>query len=293
MQTQTVELNGNPFFLRTWGDADLPVMLLLHGFPEYSGAWEDFAPLIADKYHCIAPDLRGFGQSYAPKGVENYRTGVLVQDMVALIKHLGRGPVMVMGHDWGAAVAYGLAMFAPELVSRLIIANGVHPVPFQNALAAGGAQSEASQYMNYLRRPDSHERLSANDYSGLMNLFSAKMDFSWLSGARLAAYKSAWSHDGGRLESMTNWYRASPLAIADAGQPITDLPPMPRDKLMVRCPHLLIWADGDTVLLPEATQGLEDFAPDLTRVSIDGVDHWLLHQKPQAVADAVFDWLGA
>ena len=102
-----------------------------------------------------------------------YTGSKLVGDMSALITHLGRGPVTVFGHDWGAAVAYGLAMFAAPQVDRLIIANGVHPVPFQRALAAGGAQSEASQYMDYLRRPDSHDRLGAEDYAGLMALFSA------------------------------------------------------------------------------------------------------------------------
>jgi epoxide hydrolase 4 len=290
MHSETLDLNGNPFFIRRWGNPDLPPLLLLHGFPEYGGAWGDLAPLLAHRFHCIAPDQRGFGQSWSPEGVKNYATSALVADMAALIDLAG-APLTVLGHDWGAAVAYGLAMFRPELVERLIVANGVHPVPFQRAVAAGGAQSAASQYISYLRRPGSEDDLSANDFAKMLSLFSAHMDLSWLSGDTLAAYKAEWGRgDGGRLKTMIHWYRASPLLVAAPGRPITDLPDIRPDRLRVRCPHLLIWGDGDTALLPVATEGLEDFAADLTRVGIPGTDHWLIHQKPQAVAEAILNW---
>lgn len=290
MQTETVSLNGHPFFLRHWGAPGLPVLLMLHGFPEYGGAWEELAPLLSHRFHCVAPDQRGYGQSWAPEGVENYAMAQLVSDAAGLIERFG-APVAVLGHDWGASVAYALAMFRPELVDRLIVANGVHPVPFQRAMAAGGAQSEASQYIERLRRPGSEVELAADDFSGLMTLFSARMDLSWMTPERLAAYKREWARGGGRLKTMIHWYRASPLVVARPGQPITGLPEFPREKLMVRCPHLLIWGEGDTALLAEATEGLEDYAPDLTRVRIEGADHWLCHQKPQAVARAILDWV--
>ena len=288
MQTETRHLNGHPFHIRHWGDPGLPVLLMLHGFPEYGGAWGDLAPLLARHFHCIAPDQRGYGQSWAPAGVENYVLSELVSDMAALIGQIG-GPVHVLGHDWGASVAYGLAMFRPDLVSRLIIANGVHPVPFQRELAAGGAQSAASQYINTLRRQGSEDTLGADDFARLLKLFSAHMNLDWLSGDRLAAYKAEWARPG-RLKAMINWYRATPLQVADPGKPITDLYPLPVEQMMVRCPHLLIWGEDDTALLPVATQGLEDFAPYLTRVSLSGVDHWLCHQRPEAVADVILAW---
>ncbi len=291
MRSETMHLNGNPFFVRRWGDSGLPVLLLLHGFPEYGGAWAEFAPLLADRFHCIAPDQRGYGQSWAPDAVENYALPELVGDMAALIEAEGRGPVTVMGHDWGAAVAYGLAMFRPDLTERLIIANGVHPAPFQTALAKGSAQAEASQYIRFLRRPDSHDILAADDFSKFLDLFSAKMDMSWMTPARRAEYKAEWAR-GGRFKTMIHWYRASPLQVPEPGQAITDLPAFPKERLMVNCPHLLVWADGDTALLPESTEGLEDFAPDLTRAHVAGADHWLLHQKPDEVAQIVREWLG-
>lgn len=291
MQTEFCDLNGQRFFLRRWGDPAKPPLLMLHGFPEYSGAWNDVAPLLAKDFHCIAPDQRGYGRSWAPDEVDAYKGGALVSDMTALIEQIG-GPVTVFGHDWGAAVAYGLAMFHPDLVSHLIIANGVHPVPFQRAMAAGGAQSEASAYIAFLRRANSHEELAANDFERMMNLFTARMGSSWLDPERAQEYKTEWARDG-RLRTMIHWYRASPLVLAEPGKPITILPEFPKEKLQVFCPHLLIWGAEDTALLPESTEGLEEFAPRLTRVTLPEADHWLLHQEPKKVVAAVKTWLAA
>lgn len=289
MNTETRDINGWPFFIRTWGDPSLPPLLMLHGFPEYSGAWTELAERLCHRFYCIAPDQRGYGQTGGEDDMALYVTPSLTRDMAALIDSFG-GRVTVMGHDWGAAVAYGLAMFFPDKVERLIIANGVHPVPFQRELAAGGAQSEASQYINWLRAEGSEEKLAANNCEKMLSFFTAKMDPSWLDEETRAAYLAEWQRPG-RLKTMVNWYRGSPLKVADPGKPITDLPALPLDRLHVRQPHLLIWGMGDTALLPEANAGLEDFAPDLTRVTLDHCNHWLMHQDPDAVARAVLEWM--
>lgn len=288
MNTEFLDLNGHPFFIRRWGAPELPPLLMLHGFPEYSGGWCDLAPHLSNHFHCIAPDQRGYGQSWAPKGVGHYTLSQLVSDMAALIDHI-KQPVTVLGHDWGASVAYGLAMFRPELVPRLIIANGVHPAPFQRAMAAGGAQSTASQYINRLRAPDAAAFLSADNFVKLEQFFRHGMGLDWLSGERLTDYRTEWARPG-RLDAMLNWYRASPLVVADPGKPRTNLPDLPPERLQVRCPHLLLWGPQDTALLPESTDGLEAFAPDLTRIQIPDTDHWLHHQKPQAMAQAILNW---
>lgn len=288
MKTETIELNGAPFFVRSWGDPALPKLLMLHGFPEYGGAWADLAPHLAERFHCIAPDQRGYGQSWAPDGVEHYTGAKLTGDMAALIDHLG-GPLTVLGHDWGAAVAYGLAMFYPALVQRLIILNGVHPVPFQRALATGGAQAEASQYIQFLRRDDSHILLAEDNYARMDTMFTAKMQTSWLQGDRLAQYRTEWARPG-RLNTMINWYRASPLQVPKPGRALDDPPVFPVEKMQVHCPHLLIWGLEDKALLPEATEGLEAFAPQLTRIEMADVDHWLCHQKPAEVAGHILNW---
>ncbi len=284
--TETVELNGEPFFVRHWGDKDAPKILMLHGFPEYSGAWSDLAPLLATRFHCIAPDQRGYGQSWRPAEAEKYKTALLVSDLVALI---GGEPLIVLGHDWGASVAYALTIGQPDLVSKLIIMNGVHPAPFQRELSKGGPQTDASQYIHFLRREGSEEILAENNFEKLMGLFSANMNMDWLSGETLTEYKAAWRDVSG-LRGMVNWYRASPLKIGGPGEAIEGLTFDPA-RLQVRCPHLLVWGTADTALRPETTHGLEEYAPNLTRIEIADVDHWLHHQKPREVADAILGWL--
>lgn len=258
MRERFVDLPAGRFFLREWGDVAAPPVLLLHGFPEYSGAWDGVATRLADRFR--------------------------------LIGTLESGPIPVVGHDWGAAVAYGLAILRPELVTKLVILNGVHPGPFQRALAAGGAQSAASQYIDWLRRDGSEDVLAAHNFARLRGLFSANMDMGWLTGATLDAYMAEWARPG-RMRGMVNWYRASPVRVARPGVALTDLPAPNPDRLRIACPHLLVWGAGDRALLPEATEGLEDYAPGLIRVTLPGCDHWLHHQAPEAVAGAIRDFL--
>lgn len=291
MKTETLELNGQPFFIRRWGNPDLPPLLLLHGFPEYGGAWSDLAPLLSKHFHCIAPDQRGYGQSWAPEGVENYTVGALVSDMVALIDHIG-SPVTVFGHDWGAAIAYALTIMHPKLVERLIIANGVHPIPFQRELAKGSAQSKASQYFNFLRQPGSENQLSKDNFAKMSSILSLANAGAWMTPERLAEYKTEWAR-GGRLKTMIHWYRASPIVVADPDTPLKDPPTLPANRFMVHQPHLLIWGEKDSALLPESTEGLETLVPDLTRVTFPNANHWICHQIPQDVADAVLKWTKA
>lgn len=290
MWERKTKLNGQEFHLREWGDTGSPVLLMLHGFPEYGGAWSDLAERMADRYHCIAPDQRGYGQSYAPAEVEAYKTSQLVFDMVALIEEIGR-PVTVLGHDWGSAVAYGLAMARPDLVRRLVVLNGVHPGPFQRSLAKGGAQAAASQYMHYLCRDDAEEKLSADGYAKLLALFAEDMDMSWMTPARREEYVTEWARPG-RLTGMLNWYRASPIVVPTPGQ-VLDLPTFPTDRFRVTVPHLLIWGLGDTALLPDATKGLEAYCDALTRIEVEGADHWIAHQRPEEVAGMIRGWLAS
>ncbi len=275
MKTHDLTLNGHAFHLREWGNAGAPKLLMLHGFPEYGGAWAGLGERLADRFNCFAPDQRGFGQSYAPAEIEAYAMSRMVPDLAALTEHLG-GPVHVVGHDWGAATAYGLAMARPDLVERLIILNGVHPGPFQRSLAKGGAQAAASQYIQYLRRPGIEEDLSANGYAKLLSLFAEGMDMSWMTPELAEVYKTEWARPG-RLTGMLNWYRATPLQIPKPGTQL-DVPDFPTDKFAITMPHLLIWGMNDTALLPEGTEGLEAYCADLTRVEIPDADHWVIHQ---------------
>ncbi|GIX12225.1 MAG: alpha/beta hydrolase [Paracoccaceae bacterium] len=291
MESRFVTIAGERFHIRLAGPEGAPPVLLLHGFPEYSGAWEEVAARLAPRLRVIAPDQRGYGRSPAPPEVAAYALRRLVADMAGLIARIG-APVTVVGHDWGASVAYGLAIFRPELVARLVILNGVHPIPFQRALAAGGAQTRASQYILKLREEGIEARLAADGFARLLRAFSAQMDMGWLTPGRLARYRAEWARPG-RLTGMLNWYRASPLVVPPPGRALADPPRLDPAALRVRVPHLLIWGREDTALLPEATEGLEALCDDLTRITLPGCDHWLHHQKPDEVARLIAEFAGA
>lgn len=285
IRSETVAVRPLSFHCRVAGAPERPLLLFLHGFPEYSGAWDEMLERLSERFFCVAPDQRGYARSSKPAEVKDYTTGKLAGDAAAILTHFAPRARAVVGHDWGASVAYALAFARPELMARLVIMNGVHPVPFQRALAAGGAQSEASQYIHYLRSEKAEARLSADGYAGMMRLFTKGMDLGWFRGARREDYLRAWSAPGA-LTGMLNWYRASPMKVAEPGKPLTEDPFAGFDaaRMRVRPPHLLIWGNDDTALLPAASGGLEAFCDDLTRAHVAGADHWLHHQKPDEVA---------
>ncbi len=287
---ETVTLNGQPFHLHQWGPANAQPLLMLHGFPEYGGAWAGVASRLP-LWRCIAPDQRGYGGSYCPHDVADYDLRSLVGDMAALIERIG-APLPVVAHDWGAVVGYGLAMWRPDLVSHLVVLNGAHPGPFQRDAAAGGAQSAALSYIAYLRDPRAEERLSRDGFAKLQKLFAEGMDMSWLTGETLAAYLDAWSRPG-RVRGMVNWYRASPLQVAQPGQPIENPHVLSPRAGHVACPHMVIWGKDDKALLEGCLDGLETYCPDLTVHRVAGADHWICHQKPDLVAGLIAEWLRA
>ena len=286
MQEHLIDLVGHQTRVMTSGHEG-PALVFLHGFPEWSGAWRDvFAHLPG--LRCFAPDQRGYGISYRPEAITDYATGKIARDVFALFEALDLNRVHLIGHDWGASTAYAAAFAGDPRIASLTILNGVHPIPFQRAIATGGAQCEASQYIPWLCREGSEDILAANGFAKLTRLFAEGMDMSWLSGPVLESYRAAW-RDADRLRSMINWYRASPIVVGSPGQPLSpdQLPAFPADRMRVEIPHLLIWGMGDTALLPEARHGLEGFCPDLTVHEIEGADHWLHHQKPAEVAGII------
>ena len=154
MRRSTVRVNGIDMHLRAMGEPGAPLILFLHGFPEYSGAWDEVLPAFADAFHAVAPDQRGYALSSKPEGLEAYRIKQLVRDILGLGEQLSPGrPFVVVAHDWGASVGYATAIAAPNRIAKLVVVNGVHPGPFQHALVEDEAQRKASAYIHYLRDP--------------------------------------------------------------------------------------------------------------------------------------------
>ncbi len=270
-----------------------PAMVFLHGFPEFWTAWREVFVHFADEYRIIAPDQRGFNLSDAPQSRDAYATRNMVADLFSVTRHLiGDMPFILCGHDWGASVAYAAAITAPERISALIIANGVHPVCFQEALVDDPAQRAASQYFHVLTAGNAPKRMSENGFARTFSMFEKFSATPWLSADIRQEYLDAWSQPG-RLAAMLHWYAGSPIVVPAPEQEIE--PPAlyaaPVGKFTVAMPHLLIWGERDQALLATANARLGDFAPRLERWSLPDADHWLLHSHGQPIANRIRDFL--
>jgi epoxide hydrolase 4 len=295
MRHEIMQVNGIDLHTRAVGDPKAPLLLFLHGFPEYSGGWDEVLPAFAGAFHAVAPDQRGYARSSKPQGLEAYRVKNLVRDVLALGEQLSPGrPFALVAHDWGAAVAYATSIAAPQRVSRLAVINGVHPGPFQQALIEDEAQRKASAYMHYLRSPEADTELAANNFEKLIAMLSRFGPQPWLTPDKRARYVEAWSPPGA-LTGMLNWYRASPLLVPHPGESVDPAKVMKLDpaQLRVRMPHLVIWGMDDRALLPVSRATLPDYCDDLTVREIEGADHWVVHQKTAEVVGHLRDFLGS
>jgi epoxide hydrolase 4 len=177
------------------GDPAAPLILMLHGFPEYWAAWKEVMVRLADGFHVVAPDQRGYNRSSKPDGVEAYRARHLAGDVAALADRLSPDrPFVLAGHDWGASVAYAYAFAHPERLSHLVIANGVHPACFQRAIFEDEGQRSASQYINKLKAPDAEARLSEDNFRRLMRMIAGFSKADWMTEDEAEAMFSAF-HD--------------------------------------------------------------------------------------------------
>ncbi|NCW55870.1 MAG: alpha/beta hydrolase [Rhodobacteraceae bacterium] len=170
--------------------------------------------------------------------------------------------------------------------------NGVHPIPFQRALLEDEAQNAASQYIPWLRREGSETILAENSFARLIAMFSQSMDMGWMRDARLDRYKSAWKDVQG-VRTMVHWYRATALLVPKPENIPQKFPDMHAASMRISMPHLLLWGENDTALLPKSYDGLRDLCDDLTILTIPDADHWLHHQVPEKVAAHILHWISA
>jgi epoxide hydrolase 4 len=265
-----------------------PLMLFLHGFPELWRAWRaQLEHFSARAWLAAAPDLRGYNLTDKPPEVAQYRSKHVVEDVRQLGLALGGGrPFVLVAHDWGGAAAWGLALAHPELLSHLVIVNSPHPYVFWREMTRNPAQQKASAYMLMLRAADAEQRLSANGYEQLW-----RFAFGWLSAAAMPeeerqAYLEAWSQPGALTGSL-NWYRASPLYPPTPDDPGPQRLSLRPQDFVVRVPTLVLWGERDRALLPGCLDGLSECVPDLEIVRVPGASHWIVHERPDLVNDAI------
>lgn len=277
---------------RAAGPAGAPLLLFLHGFPEAAFVWDAVLLHFADRYRCVAPNLRGFERSSAPAEVEAYRAKHLVADVVALVKQLspsnGRVAALV-AHDWGGAVAWNVAVAQPALVERLVIVNSPHPATFLRELQSNPAQQASSAYMNFLCRPDAAALLAENDYARMWPFFTGlgAVDNSgagWLTEAVKQQYREVWRHG---MQGSLNYYRASPLKPPTEADAAVMNIVFAAEFVTVRVPTRVVWGMGDVALPPALLDGLDAYVPDLRLTRVEGATHWIVHERPALVCEEI------
>jgi epoxide hydrolase 4 len=293
-----VNTNGIRFHCLTGGKAGELVMFL-HGFPEFSYEWKDQLQEFGKDHRVVAPDLRGYNLSDKPAALDAYRVSVLLEDIRGLADHFRKGRKLILvGHDWGGALAFAFAAAHPEYLDKLVVINAPYPAVFGKLLASDPVQQKASQYMFLFRGPQAEEKLTANNYALLNRIV---LDDLLKSGAMTAtdqkAYIQAWSQPGAVTGGL-NYYRANrlgpPVPPELEAQIGTSDPEFGHEtaQTVVRVPTLVIWGEKDPALPPANLEGLPPYVPQLTIQRIPDGSHWVIHQKPAEVNGYIRAFIG-
>jgi len=254
-----------------------PLILFLHGFPEFWYAWKNQLADFASDYQAVALDMRGFNLSDKPSDVAQYRLDILVEDIRAFAAHLSPAKKFVLvGHDWGGFVAWAFAAAHPHALEKLVIINAPHPAVFARLLTSDPAQQKASEYMEIFRSPQAEQILSANDFDVLANMVVVFGSQNGLPPEDKPAYIKAWSQPGA-LTGGLNYYRANRLSTS----PLAD--GANASSFTVNVPTLVIWGEKDPAMVPQNLDGLAEFVPQLTVKRIPDASHWLVHRQSAEV----------
>lgn len=273
------------------GDPKNPQVILLHGFPESHRTWRELVPRLDDRFFLVMPDQRGFAGSDLPQDVDDYRTDLLVDDIFALADALGIERFALVGHDWGGAIAWAIAIRGDPRLTRLGIVNSPHPVIFQKSLIEDQEQRLASQYMTAFRTPGLEKVVEANGFDWFFDrTFSPHVDVSIISDEERRQYIADWSQPGA-FSAMLNWYRASKVIVPPPGVTV----PLP-DWLLrafpkVKVPTLVVWGLKDKALLPVQLDGLETLIDDVTVVRLPDAGHFAPWEAGDEVAGALGPFL--
>jgi len=282
LQYERVLANGVDFNVATAGSGDR-LALCLHGFPESSFSWRHQMPLLEQLgYRVWAPDLRGYGGSSRPAGVEAYRLETLEEDVAALIEASGAKQTVLVGHDWGALIAWNYAMFGRLPISRLIIMNVPHPALAQKGLRTR-RQLAKSWYIFFFQLPSIPEWLLARNHAQAIGRMFRGMavDKSRFPDEVLRVYQEAAAQPGA-LTAMINYYRALIRGVRRTQR---------RGTPRIEVPTLMIWGEEDSALGKELTLGTGEYVSDLTLRYLPDVSHWVQQEAPETVNAMMEAWL--
>jgi pimeloyl-ACP methyl ester carboxylesterase len=261
------------------GPPDGPVIILLHGFPEFWYSWHNqVEPLATAGFRVIVPDQRGYNTSSKPRGAAHYALSHLVSDVLSIADHLGQSRFFLAGHDWGAAVAWSVALLHPQRVAKLAILNVPHPSVMRRFLKTNRRQLRRSWYMFFFQLPWLPEAaFSAFNFKlGVRSLVRSSRPGTF-SPEDLAQYCAAWSQPGA-LTAMINWYRA-------AFRYRSKFP-----DSTVHVPTRILWGERDAFLLSDMAQASLRYCDSAELYTFANASHWLQHEEPARVSDLLIDF---
>lgn len=259
------------------GQAQGPMVLLVHGFPDFWYTWRHQMSALSDRFRVVAVDMRGYNQSDKPKGVENYAMPLLVSDLAAVIAAEKREHAIVVGHDWGGAVSWNLAMHRPDLVELLVILNLPHPNGLAREMRNNPEQQKNSQYAFNFQEPNAHQALTAEGLAAWVADDSAR-------GRYVEAFRQS------DFDGMLNYYRAN-YPRPPAAQPEGVTAPTPSAP-QVKMPVLMFHGLNDQALLPGALNDTWKWLEaDLTLMTIPGAGHFVQQDAAEQVSATLRDWL--
>jgi pimeloyl-ACP methyl ester carboxylesterase len=275
-----IKTNGVELHVVQSGPADGPLVILLHGFPEFWYGWRKQIPALARAgFRVWAPDQRGYNTSDKPRRVCDYRIDVGAEDVAGLIATSGRQRVVVAGHDWGGGVAWWLAANYPELVERLVILNTPHPLVMQRMLLTDPRQLLRSWYMFLFQIPWLPEALSRrNNWRAAAEGMQSSSRPGTFTETEFELYRSAWSQPGA-FRSMVNWYRAAFRCQL----------PAPRNERILP-PTLILWGTQDKFVRQEAALRSADRCDLGELVFYNNATHWLQHEEYRDVNERIIEF---
>lgn len=259
-----------------------PLVVLLHGFPEFWYGWRGhIESLAAAGYRVVAPDQRGYGRSDKPRRVRDYKIDTLAQDVVDLIDALGYEKASVVGHDWGAAVAWWTALKHPNRVDRMVALNVPHPAVMRKYVLGNPEQLKRSWYMFFFQLPRVPERVFMRDGGATQfnNLVKASAPGAFTRDDE-SRYLDAWAQPGA-MQSMMNWYRA---AIRYNAKGLGS-------ELQVRVPALVLWGEKDEVLLASMARESLDYCDDGALRYFPRAGHFVQHDAREEVLAELLSFL--
>jgi pimeloyl-ACP methyl ester carboxylesterase len=281
MTFEYADVNGVRLHYARAGEG--PLIVFLHGYPRHWYLWRHQLADLGRDHLAVALDLRGYNLSSKPERDLDYGVWLAVEDVRELVDRLGYERFVLVGHDWGGAIAWSFALHHPERLEALMVMSAAHPALLDRELRDNAEYRETARFMFALRGPDGPETFAANDFA----LLRQTLHFPFIGEADRAEYLEAWSRPGAMRSMLAIDRREGMGPATDDGTPARGNYVPEMLSLRVEVPTLAVYSDRDPYNHPGCFEGLDAYVPDLMLKRLDGVSHWIPEEVPDVVGASI------